>query len=101
MNDSSMATIPMLRRTLLTSASYFIVKNLGLTYTFPKQIVDKIGLGDLFGVVQCRESDYRTRAAVSIRSTPSSGGQDQTLCQRTDLHLRPQSEILTIDKLSK
>lgn len=48
MNDTSMATYTYAASDRwLTSASYFIIKNLGLTYTFPKHIVNKIGLGDL------------------------------------------------------
>ena len=79
MNDSSMSTYTYASSDRwLTSASYFIVKNLGLTYSFPKHIVDKIGLGDL-------SVSFNVENPITCTSRPGlnpqysfSGGQDQT-----------------------
>ena len=48
MNDTGMRTYTYAASDRwLTSASYFIIKNLGLSYDFPKQIAGKLGLGEL------------------------------------------------------
>lgn len=79
MNDSSMATYTYASSDRwLTSASYFIVKNLGLTYTFPKQIVDKIGLGDLSVSFNVENPITCTSRRGLNPQYSFSGGQDQT-----------------------
>lgn len=79
MNDSGMATYTYASSDRwLTSASYFIVKNLGLTYTFPKHIVGKIGLGDLSVSFNVENPITCTSRRGLNPQYSFSGGQDQT-----------------------
>lgn len=62
----------------LTDASYFIIKNIGLTYTFPKRWISKLGLGG-FSVSFNVENPLTCTSRRGLNPQYSfSGGQDQT-----------------------